>query len=415
MRMCIICREEKSKFSDEHVIPDSLKGYYHIYTVCCDCNPKLGFSVDSKLVNHKFMEFARHQHKIRGKKGGLPNPFAGNGILSDDPEQKVRIEMDDDGKFTTRLLPKIPKLEPGSTAIQFSIDEKDRYLKDVIIDKILKRNGLKRSQVNFQQITERSKRPEIHQTILFDIADFKIGLLKIAYEFTIDSLPAYFDNDTGKTIADILYRADLNAMQEKIRFLGNGFTKDVLKPLSHLIDFENDNHYLVLIESEAVGLICQVNLFNSVSIAIQMSAEAGFLHDNVIVGINDIKKCSFEKLDIGELIKRTYSPSQYSFQYWFAMKEQLEEFETFQNETEYEYHRVNDRIPFYDRYGKIKYSSIDDKLLQPQLRHVAEGDDVDEIITKIELDEELFIMLNPGMRLVQVDAVRIMQRRIGRV
>lgn len=54
---CIICREETDSFSDEHVIPDTLGGYYHIYTVCKDCNSDLGSDVDSKLVNHRFADF----------------------------------------------------------------------------------------------------------------------------------------------------------------------------------------------------------------------------------------------------------------------------------------------------------------------------------------------------------------------
>ncbi|MBO9682950.1 MAG: hypothetical protein J7502_09830, partial [Flavisolibacter sp.] len=386
-----------------------------IYSVCSDCNSKLGSRVDSKLVNHTFMEFARYRHKIRGKKGGLSNPFAGVGVLSDDPEQKIRTEMDDDGNFVTRLLPKIPKLESGSTHIQFSIDAADRHLKDTVIDKILKRNGIDRSQVNFYEETERSERPEIHQMMLFDISDFKIGLLKIAYEFTIDTLPAYFEDEVGKIIADILHRGDLQAMKGKVQFFGNGFTKKILKPLEHLVDFENDNHYLVLIEAKALGLICQVNLFNSISIAIQMSTKQGYLDRNIIVGINDIRKCTFEKLDICELVKRTYSSNEYAFQFWFATKDQLSDFEAFQSNTEYEYYYENDRIPFYDRWGRIRYTSINDKLLQPNLSHVAEGDDVNEIITKIELDEELFVMLSPGMRFVQVAAVRIIQRRIGKV
>jgi len=60
MDTCIICRKETNDFSDEHVIPDSLGGYYHIYSVCKTCNSDLGSNVDSDLVNHKFSDFQRY-------------------------------------------------------------------------------------------------------------------------------------------------------------------------------------------------------------------------------------------------------------------------------------------------------------------------------------------------------------------
>ena len=57
--VCIICRENKDNLSDEHVIPDAIGGYYHIYTVCKECNSKLGQNIDSKLVKHPFTSFMR--------------------------------------------------------------------------------------------------------------------------------------------------------------------------------------------------------------------------------------------------------------------------------------------------------------------------------------------------------------------
>lgn len=59
MNKCIICREKKDNLSDEHVIPDSIQGYYHIYNVCYDCNLKMGKFVDPKITNHKFIELQR--------------------------------------------------------------------------------------------------------------------------------------------------------------------------------------------------------------------------------------------------------------------------------------------------------------------------------------------------------------------
>lgn len=67
MTTCIICRLEKDNMSDEHVIPDSLGGYYHVHTVCRDCNSLLGTKVDTHLINNKFGELYRSRYNLKGK------------------------------------------------------------------------------------------------------------------------------------------------------------------------------------------------------------------------------------------------------------------------------------------------------------------------------------------------------------
>lgn len=47
---CIICHQDNQELSDEHVIPEAIGGYYHIYNVCKDCNSKLGDHVDNLLL-----------------------------------------------------------------------------------------------------------------------------------------------------------------------------------------------------------------------------------------------------------------------------------------------------------------------------------------------------------------------------
>ena len=48
METCIICWQPQCEFSDEHVIPEALGGYYHIRNVCKKCNSHLGSHVDAK-------------------------------------------------------------------------------------------------------------------------------------------------------------------------------------------------------------------------------------------------------------------------------------------------------------------------------------------------------------------------------
>lgn len=78
---CIICRKENDNSSDEHVIPEAINGYYHIYDVCKDCNSRLGTDVDSTLLNHSFIEFQRFLLELKGKKGNIPNPLSGTQFI----------------------------------------------------------------------------------------------------------------------------------------------------------------------------------------------------------------------------------------------------------------------------------------------------------------------------------------------
>ncbi|WP_109429067.1 HNH endonuclease [Acinetobacter baumannii] len=91
---CIICRNEKvyTERSDEHVIPDSLNGYYHIYNVCKSCNSNMGSNVDGVLLNHKITQLYRFSEQIKGKSGNLPNPFKETRGIKDQPETKIRTD-----------------------------------------------------------------------------------------------------------------------------------------------------------------------------------------------------------------------------------------------------------------------------------------------------------------------------------
>ena len=79
---CIICRNDNQDLSDEHVIPEAIGGYYHIYCVCKDCNSKLGKNVDKLLMDHWFIKAARYEKGLKGYSGKIPNPLIGEGILS---------------------------------------------------------------------------------------------------------------------------------------------------------------------------------------------------------------------------------------------------------------------------------------------------------------------------------------------
>ena len=417
MKVCIICRKSKTDFSDEHVIPDSINGYYHIFSVCKNCNSRLGKSVDSKLVNHKFIEFQRHTLKIKGKSGQIPNPFAGVQSLKDDPEQKVVMNFNDKGELFPKLLPKIPKIKDQEKIehISFSIDEQDFHLKDEIIEKILSRNNIDKSRINFQSIKEKQSRPWIEATMTIDVKDFRIGLLKIAYEFAVDSIDNYFNDILAMKISKILFDCDIKKMDHENLVLGNGIEKTAQNPLAHLIEFENNNHYLILMEIDSIGLVCHVNIFDCFSVWIRLSEAANYLKGKIIIGINDIENQKFEKITSEELIRRTFSKPEYRFEYFLADRKILSNFIELQKKSDFGYYTEKEKVPFFDKYGNIKYEDINVKLKQDNLIKIPKGDDINEMHTQIILDEELYLKILPTLELYQVTSVQIETYRIGKV
>ena len=179
---CIICRKDEQEMSDEHVIPEAIGGYYHIYSVCKTCNSKLGDHIDKLLLNHWFIKASRYEKGLKGYSGKIPNPLIGEGTLS--TGEKVRVEQDDDGKMSIRLIPsKIASSDGRSFKIQ--VDAKDENTILQIQTKILKRNNIDPSMS--QLVSERQvvniDHPEVKMQFTIDLEEYILGLLKIAYEF----------------------------------------------------------------------------------------------------------------------------------------------------------------------------------------------------------------------------------------
>lgn len=416
MKTCIICRQEKEskEFNEEHVIPDSIKGYYRIKSVCTNCNSTLGSKIDNKLTNHQFVVFQRHIHNIAGKSGKIPNPFPGTYTLKDDQDQKLRLELNKEGQFEVKLLPKVPR--EWSNNFQIIIDKKDEAQTDRIISKFLNRNGIPKDKVQIEKTSSSTKRPWVEASIAIDIKDFKMAILKIAYEFAVDTIPEYFNDPMAITISKLLENCEFENLYGKIQFIGNGFNDEILKPFSHLIEFENDNHYLILFDTPDIGLIGMVNLFNVFNLGVCLSENSGFIQDSIIVGKNDIGAKTFEKLTLNEIVSHTYSPINFRFQYLLPQDPILiNEFLENDKKADFGFYREKDGIPFFDKDGNVLYQNFEDKLHQTQLHQVPLGDDETELITHINLDEELYIKLLPVNKLYQVVSVRLEQYKVRKI
>jgi len=415
MKECIICRARKEPdlFNDEHVIPDSLGGYYHIYTVCIDCNSNLGTQVDSNLVNHKFSDFLRYILGIKGKSGHIPNPFAGTHSFSDKPEQKVQVRLDSDNKIIPYIIPKIKHNKNNGVleSVNIVIDASDESQLNNIINKIAKRIGVpsERIVINEKQVqTERC--PEIHVPLSIDLHDFKLGLLKIAYEYAVDSIPDYYDDTTAIEISKVLFNADHSKSTDFVK-IGDGFQHEIMGQFEHLLAFDEKKHYLILVNTQSLGLICFVKLHRLFTVGIVLSGKQ-YLKDNILIGINDIDKKIFRKLDFFELINETHSIPELRFQYYFANQSQVNEFMEIEKQSDFRIYEEDGEIPFFYANGEHAGKTVHQK--QTELMNVAQFDNSTAglTITRIEMNEVLYLKASPSNKLLMVLAIQEERRQI---
>ena len=286
---CIICHRDEQELSDEHVIPEAIGGYYHIYCVCKECNSKLGDHVDKLLLNHWFIKAARHEKGLKGYSGKVPNPLIGEGSLS--TGEKVRVEQDDMGKLFVRLLPSAPEVSEGGKSVKIQVDVNDEKIIPQIQEKILKRHQIDSSKV--QIISERQvvkiDHPEIKMQFAIDLRDYKFGLLKIAYEFAADKISGYLDDPIAIRYAGILLDGNPERLNE-VFFEGDAIVNSNLTILESIIDRANNNRHLLLLFNLHDKLYCLVKLFDKFCQIIRMSDDSYGEDGIVMLAINDFVK-----------------------------------------------------------------------------------------------------------------------------
>lgn len=291
---CIICHRDNQELSDEHVIPEAIGGYYHIYNVCKDCNSKLGNHVDKLLLNHWFIKAVRYEKRLKGYKGHIPNPLIGEGSLS--TGEKVRVEQDDEGKISVRLIPTSPEVSNDGKSFKIQVDAKDEKSVSKIRTKILKRHNIDETKVqiisDYQII--KIEHPEVRMQFTIDIKSYKLGLLKIAYEFTADKIEKYTDDPIAKLYANILRDGNPDRLDEAF-FEGDAITNANLNILESVIDNSNTNRHILLLIHLHNKLYCVVKLFDKFCQMIRMSDNSYGKESLVLIAINDFVKnrCDF--------------------------------------------------------------------------------------------------------------------------
>lgn len=301
--LCMICRKDNVELSDEHIIPDSLGGVMHTYRVCKTCNSDLlGRKIDPLLTNHILIELVRFAKRIEGKKGGIPNPLGGT--MNGDDELKYLV-CDNDGKLDPHLVPDVD-VNINSGEVKLVLDARDKIKAQGILDKICERNGWRKHQLTEKELeTKTAPAPKFSIPMAIDLQDFKMPMLKIAYEFCVESIEGYFDDPLAVKISSILFNVDFDELK-KLVIVGNGFENPIGKIFDQFID-NNGNRHTIIVMNIDNSLFCSVSVFNTLFLMYKMSDSAYTSVGNGIIAINDVSQHTAQTMSLDDLINHCTS------------------------------------------------------------------------------------------------------------
>lgn len=206
MFRCILCLRELADedSSLEHVFPEALGGRLTLTELCRGCNSHLGSNVDSRLVNHSYIGWARKSLGLAGKTGRIPNPL-GDGVVvpGDDPmesqtiddgEPRQRVRWDRDGVY---YHPFVEKRDGQKVLV---VDKSEAHLLPQRLAKAKARRG---------KDLEGAVREQKGHLLSFDLGfqddGHVVGILKIAYEMAFLALGhTYLDDDMARRLRAVL-------------------------------------------------------------------------------------------------------------------------------------------------------------------------------------------------------------------
>jgi len=402
---CIICHADGVELTDEHVIPDAIGGYIHCHNVCKDCNSRMGDHVDNQLLNNFLIKGLRHTHKLKGKTNTIPNPLVGDGFL--DTGEKVCVE-DVKGVITPRILPTSPEITPDNKAGKITVDARDEKLIPAMQQKMLKKMGVNHSEVKLvsTRTVHQIVQPVVKMQAVVDLKNYKIALLKIAYEICVELFPDYENDPCGQKYADILYGAAheregaLDRLDE-VRFIGNGF-EDPLKPLlSQFIDYENKSRHVIVVFNHVGHLSCLVKLFDTFSIIIEMSDSPYLDASDMMLYLNDFSKHGCEQMKLTELVAKLSEEQTRGFRFDSEGDALLNSLSEATPEVGFHANKYGDNLVF-DKSGEaimtedmLKSSLIDDMITDSELSD-------SKFTTTYHIPEGLYFKVSPTDQLVQL-------------
>lgn len=294
---CIVCHKN-GELTDEHIIPKALGGCMHSYHVCKECNSRLGAAVDTLITNHFFTSFARYKYQLCGESNkSVRHPL--EGMYSDENGVRYNVRKEDGG-LAPHIVPTGVKMNDDGRGLSFTVDAADEEKIDGIVKKFCRRNGLSLNGQRTERVVQ-SPSPSLRAEMVVDVAEYKLGLLKIAYEFCAELLDGYSDDMDGRMVADILLKADASRLDE-MRVIERG---DVLKKvIGDYVDLDGDFRHFIMLTNASGGTFCFVRLFDVFTVGFRMSTKEWNFPEGFVLAINDVREKKVDLFSLPELVAR---------------------------------------------------------------------------------------------------------------
>jgi len=305
--------------------------------------------VDTHLINNKFGELYRSRYNLKGKTGNIPNPLGGTFTNEEDPEIKATYKRKKDGSYEPYFMPHSKLIEDNKgnvIGLTLSLDESDLDQQESILKKILDRNNLKESDIVKTETKKVENESAYKSTWSMNFENMKIGALKIAYEFAVDSINGYFHDETAIKISQILLQGDIKASAKYVN-IGNGLNEEIIKPFEPYIDMEKNRHLLILTKNHN-SLFCLVRINGVYTIGVTLSKKSYLTIEESIIGINDVENKKFEKIKFIDGLNTIQGPITLSFSFKGKSITEVEHgFEPFEHSNS---NTQKDLIPLYDQH-----------------------------------------------------------------
>ncbi len=253
MKQCIICRKETKEFSEQHVIPEILCGYYFTNSICDTCYEHLTTNVDRPLIRHKLI-----QYKIEQMKQQIDSPL-----------------------YTNEYGQELAAAETEEVAVNDEV-----YYSNELIMKLCKKHDISLHNEIWKEERVTKVASSIQRELLLDNRKYKMSILKMAYTFAAHTIDGYLHDSDAIDISTIISNVDFIELKER------NIVRDLSKSsLWNTLNTTSDNHYFILL-SDKDGLFCFIRLFDIFDVVVHLS-QKNYQLPSPIVGVNNVETQEF--------------------------------------------------------------------------------------------------------------------------
>lgn len=298
-KVCIICRKVKKdkEFNEEHVIPEAIGGTFTINSVCRECNSNLGRLVDIWLTNNLISNKYRKKYKLKGKTGKIPPVLKGHTV-----HEGKKLAYEWDGCNKPRLfyytVPKIDSVERLISVSGSDLSEGKKVLEKARKKHFPNKQFAKIEVKEFDKnINVKISSDRIYNSIKEMPAKLQMPLLKIAYEFAVETIPEYFNDNMAVDISKILENNEVDKATK------NNYC--IFERIDNMISISENSHLLHLFSMNQKGfmcLACSISIFGVLDATIKLSDKYYDLTNKNTVLITDVSENKHELHKIKDFI-----------------------------------------------------------------------------------------------------------------